>query len=250
MKKLLYILIISCLISCLSKTKPETIEPIESISDSTEKRIPIWKIDQDTILEKNNPKNLDLNKHQLFIDTTRTSSFYKAYFKWKPHEFDIQAIEYYSKEISKKHKPKNISIGDFPSAWITLKMLNNEFVLYDACDGISTRYLIGKKLISSYNIEADTDLIHKLKKVNDTEIEIEFRTIPQKSKSERGLFSIKKTNHDYVYTLTIDYGEWQSKSLVTPLKHVDKFDLVVNHCVKTKRLEYQGFDKINFNQYE
>ena len=51
---------------------------------------------------KNNPKNLDLTKHQLFIDTTRNSDFYKAYFNWNPHKFDKQATEYYIKEISKK----------------------------------------------------------------------------------------------------------------------------------------------------
>lgn len=215
----------------------------------TENRIPIWKIGQDSILEKNNPKNLDLTKHQLFIDTTRNSTFYNAYFDWNPHEFDIQATEYYIKEISKKYKPKHISIGNFPDTWITLEKLNNEFVVYDSCDGITTRYFIDKNSVNLYNIEADSDVIHNLKKLTDNEIKIEIRTIPQKSKSEKGTFSIRKTKYDYVYLLTRDYGNWVSKAFVTSLEYINKFDLVVNNCVQTKRMEFRGFDKINFEEF-
>ncbi|WP_422104819.1 hypothetical protein [Winogradskyella sp.] len=221
----------------------------ETQIETSETKIPLWKVGQDSILEKNNPKHLDLTKHQLFIDTTRNSIFYKAYLDWNPHKFDKQAIAYYIEEISKKHQPKHISIGNFPDTWITLEKLNNEFVAYYKCDGISTTYFIDKNAVYAYNIEADADVIHNLKKLTDTEIEIEIRTITQKSKSEKGLFSIKKTKYDYVYILTRDYGGWTSKSLVTPLKHIDKFDLVVNNCVQTKRMEFKGFDKLNFDDY-
>lgn len=239
------------MIACQSHTKSSTEnkKAIETQVETSETKTPLWKIGQDSILEKNNPKHLDLTKHQLFIDTTRTSSFYQAYLDWNPHEFDKQAIAYYTEEISKKHQPKHISIGNFPDIWITLEKLNNEFVIYDRCDGISTRYFIDNNSVNFYAIEADADVIHKLNKLTDTEIEIEIRTIPQKSKSEKGLFSIKKTKYDYVYILTRDYRDWTSRALVTPLKHIDKFDLVVNNCVQTKRMEFKGFDKINFDDY-
>lgn len=251
MRETLYILTFIFLISCQSSTKSDSkIEKsVEKQTGTSETKIPIWKLGQDSILEKNDPKNLDLTKHQLFIDTTRNSKFYKSYFNWNPHKFDKQATEYYIKEISKKHKPKNISIVNFPDTWITLEKLNNEFVVYDKCDGISTRYFIDKNSVNLYNIEADADVIHSLKKLTDTGIEIEIRTIPQKSNSEKGVFSIRKTKYEYVYLLTRDYGDWKSKSLVTPLKDIDKFDLVVNNCVQTKRMEFRGFDKIDFNEY-
>jgi len=247
LRKILYILTFIFLISCQSNTKSNT--EVKKQTKTFETKIPLWKIGQDSILERNNPKNLDLTKHQLFIDTTRNSDFYKAYFNWNPHKFDKQATEYYIKEISKKYKPKSISIGNFPDTWITLEKLNNEFVVYDKCDGISTRYFIDKNSINLYNIEADADIIQRLKKLTDDEIIIETNTIPQKSKSEKGTFSIRKTKHNYVYLLTQDYGDWVSKALVTPLEHINKFDLVVNNCVQTKRIEFRGFDKINFDEY-
>ncbi|GLB47988.1 hypothetical protein Y10_03560 [Neptunitalea sp. Y10] len=36
----------------------------------------------DTILEKNTPANLDLTKHQLYIDTTRTSENFQKLINW------------------------------------------------------------------------------------------------------------------------------------------------------------------------
>lgn len=239
------------MISCQSKTttEPKNQKSIEDHTEPPKKRVPLWTIGQDTILEKNNPKNLDLSKHQLFIDTTRNSEFYEAYYHWEPHKFYIHDTDHYIKEISKKHPIKTTSIGNFPDTWITLEKLNNEFVVYDKCDAISRRYFIAKNAIHIYNIEGDSDLIYEVRKRTDTEIIIETRVISQKSESEKGIFSIKKTNFDYVYILICSYENWETKSLVTPLKHLNKFDLVVNHCVQTKRLEFNGFDKINFDEY-
>ncbi|AFM04725.1 hypothetical protein Fleli_2353 [Bernardetia litoralis DSM 6794] len=239
------------MISCQSKEKSvsNNQETIKTQSDVTEKRIPIWKIGQDSILEKNNPQNLDLTKHQLFIDTTRNSDFYKAYFDWKPNFSDKGGTEYYLKEISKKYKPKKISLGNFPKTWISLKRLNNEFVIYDKCDGISPRYFIDKSSVNFYAIESDSDMIYKLINISKDEIEIELRTIPLKSKTEKAIFSIGKTEYKNVFLLKYIYDDREYKELVTPLERVSEFDLVVNNCVRTKRMEFQGFDKINYDEY-
>jgi len=251
LRAVFYISTIILLFSCQSKTKSNSKnqEHIKNQIEVPKSRTSLWKIGQDSILEKNNPKNLDLTKHQLFIDTTRNSEFYKAYYSWNPRKFDKEATEYYIKEITKKYKPKRISIGDFSDTWITLEKLNNEFVIYDKCDGISTRYFIDENSVNLYSIEADSDIIHNLVKLTDNEIIIELRTIPQKSKSEKGTLSIKKTKYRFVYLLTRNYGDWESKSLVTPLENINNFNLVVNNCVKTKRMEFNGFDKINFDEY-
>ena len=37
---------------------------------------------EDTIVERNTPSSLDLSKHQIFIDTTRNSIFYKNIKNW------------------------------------------------------------------------------------------------------------------------------------------------------------------------
>ena len=203
-------------------------------------KIPAWKIDLDTILERNNPKNLDLSKHQLFIDTTRTSEFYQKYSNWKPHKLDNDAVSYHINEISKKHKSKKIEYGNFPKQWVSLKKMNNEFVVYEPCDGTTTSFeLTENSVIFYYQIEPDADLISELKKLTDNTLELELRTVPQKIESEKTKLSITPTEFKNVYLLKYSFGEW----FVTPRDKVAEFDLIVNHCPTTKRMEFKGFDK-------
>ncbi len=234
MRKTVYILLIlGFLASCKQK-----IEQNQTENKLTE--IPVWKVDLDTILERNNPKNLDLSKHQLFTDTTRNSEFYQKYADWKPNKLDNDAISYHINEISKKHKPKKIEFGKFPKQWVTLKKLNNEFVVYDPCDGNTTSIeLTEKAVLFYYQLEPDADMIFELRKLTDNSIELELRAVPQKIKSEKTELSIKPTEWENVYLMTYSFGKWY----VTPKEKVSEFELIVNHCPTTKRMEYNGFDK-------
>ena len=234
MKKAIYIaLIFGVLVSCKEKAKPEKVE-----DKPTE--IPAKKVDLDTILEKNNPKNLDFSKHQLFIDTTRNSEFFEKLINWKPNRIDNDAILFYEKEIGKKHKPIKVDLNGFPRYWISLKKLNNEFVIYKPCDGNTTAFEINESsVIFFHQLEADIDLISELRKITEKEILLELRTIPQKTETEKTELSIKPTRFENVYLLTYSFGEWY----ITPTEKVSKFDMIVNHCPKTKRKEFKGFDK-------
>jgi len=234
LRKAIYIaLIFGILASCKQKTKPEKAE-----NKPTE--IPAWKVDLDTILEKNNPKNLDLSKHQLFIDTTRNSETFKRLINWKPNRMDNDAISYHEKEIAKKHKPIKIDLKEFPRHWISLKKLNNEFVIYEPCDGNTTAFEINESsVLFFYQLEPDADLISELRKITKNEIELELRTIPQKTETEKTELTIKPTEFENVYLLTYSFGEWY----VTPKEKVSEFDIVVNHCPTMKRMEFKGFDK-------
>ena len=221
------------MVSCKEKTKPEKAE-----NKPTE--IPARKVDLDTILEKNNPKNIDLSKHQLFIDTTRNSENFEKLVNWKPNRFDNDAIAYHEKEISKKHKPIKIDLKQFPKHWISLKKLNNEFVIYEPCDGNTTAFEINESsVLFFYQLEPDADLITGLKKITKNEISLELRTIPQKTGTEKTELTIKPTEFENVYLLTYSFGEWY----VTPKEKVSEFDIVVNHCPTMKRMEFNGFDK-------
>ncbi|SHJ24292.1 hypothetical protein [Aquimarina spongiae] len=198
------------------------------------------KVDLDTILEKNNPKYLDFSKHQLFIDTTRNSEIFEKLINWKPNRIDNDAIAYHEKEIAKKHKPIRVDLKGFPRHWISLKRLNNEFVIYEPCDGNTTAFEINESsVLFFYQLEPDIDLISKLRKITENEISLELRTVPQKTETEKTELSIKPTKFENVYLLTYSFGEWY----VTPTEKVSKFDIVVNHCPKTKRKEFNGFDK-------
>lgn len=191
-------------------------------------------------MERNNPKYLDLNNHQLFIDTTGNSEFYQKYLNWKPHKLDNDAVSYHINEISKKHKPKKIDIGNFPKQWISLKKINNEFVVYDPCDGNTTSIEItDNSVIFYYQLEPDADVIYALKNLTENLLELELRTVPQKTKSEKTKLAIKPTELENVFLLTYSFGNWY----VTPKEKVSEFELIVNHCPKTKRMEFNGFDK-------
>ena len=224
------------LISCKQKTEPKKAE-----NKSTE--IPAWKIDLDTILEKNNPKNLDLSKHQLYIDTTRNSEIYNKLSNWKLNRNDNDAISYYEKEISKKYKPIKIDLKDFPRHWISLKKLNNEFVIYVPCDGQTPSYSINEtSVVFVHQLEGDADLISKVKILGENEISLELRTIPQKTESEKAKLTIKPTEFKNVYELTYSFDNIVNKQFVTPREKISEFDIIVNHCPTTKRDEFNGFD--------
>jgi len=227
------VLIFGILISCKQKIEPKQTENKPPV-------IPVWKIDLDTILEKNNPNNLDLTKHQLFIDSTKNSKFYQKFSNWKPNKFSADAISYHIKEISKKNKPKKIKIGNFPKQWVSLKKLNNQFVVYDPCDGNTTSFEITEKVvIFHYQLEPDADVIFDLVKISKNSIDLELRTAAQKVKSEKTKLSINPTEFKDVYLLKYSFGEWY----VTPREKVKEFDLIVNHCPTMKRMEFKGFDK-------
>ena len=238
MRKTLYIaLIFGILISCKQKTESKQAE-----IKTTE--IPAWKIDLDTILERNNPQSLDLSKHQLFIDTTRNSEIYERVINWKPNKMDIDAISYYEKEISKKNKSKKIYLKGFPRHWISLKKLNDEFVIYEPCDGNTPSFEINESsVIFFHQLETDADLISELIKLRGDEIVLELRTIPQKTESEKAELSIKPTDFKNVYELIYSFDDVVNKQFVTPNKKVSEFDIIVNHCPTMKRGEFKGFDK-------
>ncbi|MCG2420547.1 hypothetical protein K8089_16110 [Aequorivita sp. F47161] len=153
---------------------------------------------------------------------------------------DNDAISYHEKAIAKKHKPIKIDLEKFPRQWISLKKLNNEFVIYEPCDGNTTAFEINESsVLFFYQLEPDADLISELRKITENEIELELRTVPQKTETEKTELTIKPTEFENVYLLTYSFGEWY----VTPKEKVSEFDIVVNHCPTMKRMEFNGFDK-------
>ncbi len=124
------ILTISCTGNKKSKsTQNEETSKIDSIADKLQTLLE--EAEYDTILERNDPKSLDLSKHQIFIDTTRNSIFYEGIKQWSESKWDKQSINSSLKAINKDFKSKQIDIKNFPSHFITLRKLNDQFVLYN-----------------------------------------------------------------------------------------------------------------------
>ncbi len=239
---LILILILGCTEHTKSTpTQTEANSKIDSI-DSTPQTI-LDNVEIDTILERNNPKSLDLTKHQIFIDTTRSSEFYERLRNWEQSELDKQTIELYLNEINKDFQPKEIDLKGFPSHFITLRKLNNQFVLYDRCDGVDPRFKISDTAFISYGpLELGVESISKLISLTNNSIELELRTYQSKSNNQKSRLKIEKIE-DFIYKMTYAYQTYNSIEYLTTINGIENFDLVVNNCTTMKMLEFDGFDK-------
>ena len=236
------ILTVSCSENTKSQsTKTETISKIDLVEDRPKTLLDIAEID--TILERNNPNSLDLTKHQVFIDTTRSSEFYARVKNWEQSKWDKQTIESYLNEINKDFQPQQIDLKEFPSHFITLRKLNNQFVLYDRCDGIDPRFEIRDTAFIFYGpLESDAESISKTISLTNNSIELELRTFHVKSSDKKSILKIKKIDY-LIYKMTYKNQAFDRVEYLTTVAGIEKFDLIVNNCPTMKMMEFDGFDE-------
>lgn len=207
----------------------------------------------DTVLERNSPDSLDLTMHQLFIDTTRNSKYFKQILDWKPNKFDKQETDYYFKEISKTFDSKKVDLKEFSGDWISIHSLNDEYVAYNPINGIDWRFTLTDSSINHYRIEADAEVISKVISLNQKELILELRTIPQKSKNQISYLRIKKTKVPYLYSIQnseiLDFDKTEYINLVTPLESLVEFNLVVSDAPQLVHSTVK-FDKIERKKLE
>lgn len=186
----------------------------------------------DTILEPNDPNTLDSTKHQLFLDTTRNSKCYNRITNWKPNEFDVEGANYYYREAAKNKEISKVDLKDFPRRWLSIHSLNGNYVGYQPINGIDWRFTLTDSSVNHYRMEADADAIQEVITLSKNELILKLATIPQKRENQVVFLRIKKTKIPYLYTFQWSETERFAKSeyvaLVTPVKHLPKFDLVVS----------------------
>ncbi|MEM6632505.1 MAG: hypothetical protein AAF694_22735 [Bacteroidota bacterium] len=197
----------------------------------------------DTVLEANNPEDLDLSEAQLFQDTTRNSSFYRQVLSWSPRIYHQESIQLYVDELKKGYRPAIKSLKKFPQVFIRLRKFENEFFLYDQCDGIDTRFEIKDGLFLTYEFwevkpKAIEEIVNESQKV--LELIVWDNVWEKTSKSARVL--IEKSHFPHIYSLSYRTASSQRTEWVTPLEEIASFDLIVNHCPKEKIAEYAGFE--------
>ncbi len=238
---LILLLTIACLVSCQKKNKKVIVE-------NTFHEIENAKI-KDSILEKNNPKNLDLPVHQLFIDTTKNSTYYDKLANWNPNNEKNETLEFYRKTISKSKPISKIDINNFPSLWTKINKYKGEFILYNRCDGIDRRFEIKNNSIFFFGpINSHVEIINKMTKLTENEIVIELK-VKRNGGEKNALFSIRKTEYNSIYLLEYDSEIGLVKELVTPIDKISEFNLVVNNCPEMKTIEFSGFDEIDYSVY-
>ena len=225
---------------CVSQSLTKVSSPVAVATISTIRNE--RQVVQDTVLEKNHPDSLDLTRHQLFIDTTRSSVFYNRIEKWAASRFDSRAIIATLNDINSDFKPSSVDIKDFPTHFVTLHRLNNELVLYDRCDGISRRFELCDTAFFIYGpLESEAESIAKLVHLSDDKLQLELQMHPAKTGTRRAFLTIERCSNS---TYRLKHGNetfsW-TEDLTTP-DHIREFDLVVNHCPTMKMREFTGFD--------
>lgn len=226
------------------KSKSIQTEAISKIDSAANRpQTLLEKAEIDTILERNNPNSLDLTKHQIFIDTTRSSEFYERLKNWEQSKWDKRTIESYLGEINKDFQPEQIDLKEFPSHFITLRKVNDQFVLYDRCDGIDPRFEIRDTAFIFYGpLESDAESISKMISLTKKSIELELRTFQAKSSDQKSSLKIERID-DFIYELTYRNQTFDRVEFLTTVDGIEKFDLVVNNCPTMKMIEFDGFDE-------
>ena len=188
--------------------------------EHTKTQTSLFKNELDTILERNDYKKLDLTRHQLFIDTTKIHEFYKSVSEWN------NGLNLTNRKLK---------LADIPTKFITLRKLDDNFVLYDRCDGSDPRFVI---LDSTFIIYGPLEKsVEAIEEISFTEQKIEL-----KGKSENTKITIEKTDSINVYEIKFENHWLDWIEYATPASKINNFELVVNHCPVRKVTEFSGFD--------
>ena len=208
---------------------------------SVQSENPMWSEEIDTIIEKNNPNSLDLSKHQLFIDTTRTYVYYERTEKWNPlvNTELISITNEYLKDLYKDPQINKFNFQNFPRLWLSLKKYKGEFILYDRCDGAETSYGLNDSIFYIFGVhEPDLRKIMKVNVLNETELEIELERFTIEQDTDPLIVKIQMTERKYIYKLIMNLNDFTSVVFVTPNNYIRNFDVLVNHCPINKVIEF------------
>lgn len=197
---------------------------------------------EDTILEKNNPRSLDLSKHQLFIDTTRNSDFYRNLTNWKPNEYATRSVESDISGLNKISKYRKNNFGNFPKNFVRLNKLKGEFYLYDRCDGIDPRYELSDSTFAFYGpLESSAETIRRIYRADGQGIKLELNSFEGKTSDKVSTLEILKTDNSSIYKMKYYNSNYTMEEFIIPAKEITRYDLVVNHCPVMKMQEFTAF---------
>lgn len=203
---------------------------------------------KDSILKRTNPKFLNLEKSQIFIDTTRNSEFYSKIKNWKKSKYDLDITKDYLEGLNKEFNGINIELKEFPKNFVMLRKLNGEFILYDRCDGIDLRFELTKNKFFIYGTWEPA--VHTISKVIELErdyLKLELNSLKSRTKFQKSYLEIKRKNN-LIFELSFK-NELRNLNLhLTTIDKINQFDLVVCHSPNVKGFEYEYFDGMKKNK--
>jgi hypothetical protein len=172
-----------------------------------------YSIQIDTIIERNSPNNLNLEKHQLFIDTTYNSQYHKILNNWN-----------------------NINSQNIQS-WTVIRKLGNDFLIYDRSDGMDPIFQFNKGEFIINGVHEKTKYKIETKKRNSNIIII---TIEENNRNFKTI-EITNTNNSYVSVIRF-YGKgYDRKYWITKFENIKQFDCLVNSYKFGKMSECNKF---------
>ncbi|GEM_PF-1082434 len=201
------------------------------------------KTEADTVLEISSPEELDMNVHQLYIDTTKTNRIYKTS-KGKHAFQNEELISNYIKEWDKGFKFIELDFKNHSKIWRTIRKKGSEFYLYDRCDGIDPVFSIYKNvLIFNEALEKDFQPIVRIIKLNENEIELELNGTQRSETGSRSFVSISKIDSlQGIYLFCNKTNYYERKQYVIPNEECKSYNLIINHCPTNKVEEYIKFE--------
>jgi len=171
-----------------------------------------YVVPSDSIPERTEPSALDLKKYQLFIDTTKTSVFYQKL---------GSAI---TSEV-KKHQNAMFKL-------VEVKKYNDQFLLYQPCDGNIPRYYIAKEAMTIYGQLENNEL-----PLQDFVLKAGNRIL-FKDKKDKTL-SLKEIDE---HVIQLKYGDTPAV-YVTKIENIPQFEMMVNNCLNQKVREFDKFQE-------
>lgn len=203
-----------------------------------------WDFARDSVLEPNDPASLDLARHQLFLDTTRTSEFYERKQHWKPTKYDSASVRTAISHLFTTRSYIDLGILKMPTNWVTVQRWNGEYVLYDRCDGIDPRVWITDSVAMFFGThESDAEPILRIVESTEVRLQLELKTYVAKSPDERALITFERVDDRGIYRFEYRSAVSSWGNYMIPVERISAFDMVVNHCVKMKMSEFGGFDR-------
>lgn len=204
----------------------------------------------DTIIERNNPDSLDLNLHQVFIDTTKNSEYFDRLKNWKPSETLKETVEKYKSNIFDSSITPEFDLKGFPTEWVVLKKFKGEFLIHSPCNGIGGRFILSKNSVDYYSLEPETDLITSIDKISSDHLILRLKVHSDKSEETRtAVFSIRKTKFEHIFLEKTVYDHTIGYDLITPLSKIDQFNLLVENCNELVNFQIT-FDQIDYEWIE
>ena len=186
----------------------------------------------DTIAERTDWKNVNLEAHQLFIDTTRTWEAYEGYKNWNESnrldsDYLLPAYDFELIKPIQEYKSKL----KFPKKFITLKKFHDSYLLYERCDGESRRYeLLDSNLVFWGPLEVQPNPYTEVLEESEEKLILKI--------AEETTFTFQLIEPS-VYKLTYESRDYSHTVYLTTPDKCEDFDIMVNNCPLEKVFEFE-----------